>query len=83
MLIDLKIEVTKIPKDWLFKSEKTGKIYADIKVGQRQTPDEYGNTHYAYMQKSKDDEKVYVGNGKTVDFAPKESAPIESDDLPF
>ena len=85
MLIDLKIDLTKIPKDWLFKSEKTGAIYADIKVGERKAPGQYGDTHYAYMQKDKNSEKVYVGEGKAIHFdnKPNQSATVQHDDLPF
>ncbi len=83
MLIDCKIDLTKVPKEQLFKSEDTGKIYLDFKVSEKQSPDQYNNTHSVYIQKQKEDEKIYIGSGKMIEFKPKESAPIQADDLPF
>lgn len=88
MIINAKINVNKIPKDKLFKGDKG--TYLDIKVAERREPDQFGNTHTIYIQKSKDDEKIYIGDGKAVHFN-KESGPeppkpkIEQpdDDLPF
>ena len=86
MLIDAKINLTKIQKDKLFKSEKTGAIYLDVKIAERQAPDNYGNTHTLYIQKAKEDEKIYIGEGKAVQFESAQTRPsstIGRDDLPF
>ncbi len=92
MLINCKIDVLKIPKDKLFKGEKG--TYLDFKVAERREPDQYGNTHTCYVQKTKDDEKVYIGEGKAVEFQNKPIQTSQStginglgkavdDDLPF
>ena len=88
MIINAKINVKKIPKDKLFEGEKG--TYLDIKVAERRETDQYGNTHTIYIQKSKDDEKIYIGDGKAVHFDQKQAAPghlatkaEQDDDLPF
>ena len=83
MLLDIKIDLTKVPKDKLFKSDKTGSIYLDCKVVEKQTPGQFGDTHAVYIQRSKDEEKLYIGSGKSIEFKSVESAPIAQDDLPF
>jgi hypothetical protein len=75
-MIELKIDVTKIPKDKIFEGAK-GK-YLDIVVSKRQQPDNYGNTHTVYIKtKSKEEEKIYIGSGvgKFEDAAPTQNAP--------
>jgi len=89
MIINAKINVLKIPKDKLYVGEKG--TYLDCKVAERREPDQYGNTHTIYIQKSKDDEKVYIGEGKAVHFDQPKSADTGTnglagsnhDDLPF
>ena len=76
MIINAKINVLKIPKDKLFNGEKG--TYLDCKVAQRKEPDQYGNTHTIYIQKSKDDEKIYIGEGKAIEF--KNDRPPSSGD---
>jgi hypothetical protein len=84
MIIEVKIELTKVPKEKLFKSEDTGRIYLDCKVANRKEKDKFGNTHTLYIQGKDDAEKIYIGDGKEVEFKAKESAPItDEDDLGF
>lgn len=86
MIINAKINVKKIPKDKLFEGEKG--TYLDIKVAERREPDQYGNTHTIYIQKQKEDEKIYIGDGKAVHFQ-EQAKPghlptkAEQDDMPF
>jgi hypothetical protein len=68
----LKIDVTKIPKEWLFKGAKG--TYADIAVYENEQPDEYGNTHAVKMNPPKAVKErdpnvkgVYIGNGKRLE----------------
>jgi hypothetical protein len=67
--IFLKLDITKIPRDWLFKGAKG--TYADIAVYENEQPDEYGNTHAVKMNPPKavrerdpNIKGVYIGNGK-------------------
>lgn len=90
MLINLNIEVTKIPKDRLFKSEKTDRIYLNCTVAKRKEKDKFDNTHTVYLNQTEEErknkaEKIYIGEGKEVEFTPQQaqSAPIADDDLPF
>ena len=87
-MIQCKIDVLKVPKDKLYKGDKG--TYLDFKITERKEPDQYGQTHTIYIQKTKEDEKIYIGSGKTVEFKsdnnPPESKPDgwnADDDLPF
>jgi hypothetical protein len=60
-------------KPHLKKSDKNGKYYVSVVVDERQTPDNYGNTHTAYISQSKEqraakEPKQYVGSGKEFKF---------------
>jgi hypothetical protein len=60
-------------KPHLKKSEKNGKYYVSVVVDERQAPDNYGNTHTAYISQSKEERtakkpKEYVGSGKEFKF---------------
>jgi hypothetical protein len=70
------------------KSEKNGKLYANIAVWLNDEPDQYGNVLNFQLNSKKDapDEKVYFGSAKLP--ADKSSAPAPdptpaSDDLGF
>ncbi len=78
MIINAKINVLKIPKDKLFVGEKG--TYLDCKISERKDPDQYGNTHSIFIQKTKEDEKIYIGEGKAVHFG--EAKKASYDDLP-
>lgn len=84
-----KIDLTKIDKSKLFKSEKTGSIYLDYVV--IETPNnEYGNSHMVVQSTTKEERDsgkkgAILGNQKELirDDQQTESAPIKKDDLPF
>lgn len=72
------------------KSEKNGKIYANIAVWMNDEPDQYGNILSFQLNSKKDaqDEKCYFGNAKLPKDTPAQSATTQSstqddDDLPF
>jgi hypothetical protein len=72
------------------KSEKNGKLYANIAVWMNDQPDQYGNILSFQLNSKKDaeDDKVYFGNAKLPDAArPVQAATAsstqEEPDLPF
>jgi hypothetical protein len=70
------------------KSEKNGKVYANIAVWMNDQPDQYGNILSFQLNSKKDatDDKVYFGNAKLpegVKAAPAEVKSSNSDDIPF
>ena len=70
------------------KSEKNGKVYANIAVWMNDQPDQYGNILSLQLNSKKDatDEKVYFGNAKMPDGVKPQSAQTpkaKDDDLPF
>jgi hypothetical protein len=70
------------------KSEKNGKVYANIAVWMNDQPDQYGNILSFQLNSKKDaaDDKVYFGNAKLPDAvkaAPTEVKNSKSDDIPF
>lgn len=83
-----KIELTKIDKERLFKSEDTGRIYCDVKVwvnGDDDT-DAYGNQMSIQQSTDKEEDNIYIGNAKL--YVGKmdgviNNAEIKPDDLPF
>jgi hypothetical protein len=91
MLINLKIDVTKIPKDKLFKGAKG--TYLDCTVSERKNgADKDGNTHNVYIYDKEQegrDRYLFIGSGKA--YGPKtEKADTgingygqPKDDLPF
>jgi len=91
-MLSLKIDVTKINKDRLFKG-KNG-TYLNCVVMERKAPDDYGNTHFVCESVSKEErlrgvKGAIIGNGKTIGVtspAPKTAtnAPQrDTDDVPF
>ena len=88
-----KIDLTKIDKSRLFKSEKTGSIYLDIVM--IETPKSEFNDYVILQSISKEErEKGEKGNilGNADNVTKKEDAPetdtkksekVEDDDLPF
>lgn len=87
-VVQLKIDLTKIDKNKLFKSEKTGSIYLDAAVLLQDADDQYGNRGMIVQNVTKEDrEKGEKGNilGNCKIFIPEaaQSAEITEDDLPF
>jgi hypothetical protein len=65
--IILKLDVTKIVKDWLFSGQKG--TYLDLVVYENDTEDPYGNSHVVKQSPSKElraqgTKPVIIGNGK-------------------
>jgi len=82
-----KINLAKVDKDKLFKSEK-GNIYMDATILWNDGPDKYGNDGMIVQDIGKEareagEKGAILGNVKNIEVASKESAPIEDDDLPF
>lgn len=61
-MIELKLTVTDIPKDKIFKGEKGS--YLTINVTKMQKPDAYGNDYTAYIYDKETKSKIYIGKGK-------------------
>ena len=92
-IINLKIDVTKLTKEKLFKGQKG--TYANVTVAANMDGEsEYGDTHYVYEQQTKEEReaktpKNYVGNGKEFVFNGGSAAtePVTADmsdeDIPF
>lgn len=67
-MINISICLSDIPlKDR--KQGKNGKWYCNLVVGEKKETDNYGNTHYVAIAKTKEQREaneptVYIGNGK-------------------
>ena len=66
----IKIDVSKIPKEWIFQGKK-GK-YIDCVLFENDSPDEYGNTHALKLSPPKEEREagtkgIYIGNGKPLE----------------
>lgn len=90
-LIQASINCTKIDKALLYKGKKG--LYANLTIWLHDQPDQYGNDITIEQRTGKDQEKIYLGNGKifvrkeepepepeTRQFTPD---PPEYNDLPF
>lgn len=66
MLINISIDVNKIPKDRIFVG-KNGK-YLNLTITELREPDQYGNTHTVYLYNKESKQKNYVGKGKELIF---------------
>ena len=87
-ITSVKINLSKIDKDKLFKSEKTDAVYLDATIFWNDKPDKYDNDGFVVQDIGKQardagEKGAILGNVKQIETKPKESAPIESDDLPF
>lgn len=72
--IILKLDVTKIVKEWLFKGQKG--TYLDVVVYQNDTDDQYGNSHVVKQSPSKElrdrgTKPIIIGNGKWMSSGPR------------
>ena len=73
-LIFAKIDVTKIVKERLFKGERG--TYLDLNIWINDEPDKYGNDISIQQSTKKDEDKIYLGNGK---FYVKKSNEVKPD----
>ncbi len=88
-LIALKIDVTKINKDRLYRGKQG--TYLDLMVELKDEPDKYGNDVSAWEGQSEAERKEkknrnFLGNGKVVwggDAPKKDEKSDDGDDLPF
>lgn len=91
-LMSLKLDVSKITKDKIFKGEKGA--YIDVTISLNDEPDQYGNHLSAWEGQSKEEReaktpKNYLGNGKVFwegeskKKAEAKPANYDPDDLPF
>lgn len=81
-MIVTSICLSDLPKDKITTSEKNGKKYISIVIDERKETDNYGNTHTAYVNQTKEEReaktpKVYVGNGKEYKFQKVETVVAE------
>lgn len=58
------IDVSKIDKSKLYKSEKTGKTYLNVSIWVNDELDKYGNCASIQQSTGKDETKIYLGNLK-------------------
>ena len=96
-MIVTSICLSDLPKDRITTSEKNGKKYISLVIDERKEADNYGNTHTAYVNQTKEERdaktpKCYVGNGKEYKFQKvetvvaeevKQTEPKKEDTLPF
>jgi hypothetical protein len=83
------INLSKVDKSKLFKSEKTGAIYLDL-VMIESPNNQYGQSHMIIQEVSKEDREkgikgAILGNAKELvkQEQTTTSAPIQENDLPF
>lgn len=76
--IELTITISDIPKTAYWKTND-GKVMLTIQVGERQSPSEKGNTHYATIYDKIAKEKKYIAYGKFKPYTPKE---VSDSDMP-
>ncbi len=77
--IVLKIDVTKLRKEWFFRSDK-GPVYADLVLYHNDEPDKFGNDCSIKQNPPKDardagEKGHYVGNGKLMQVRQPQSPP--------
>jgi hypothetical protein len=58
------IDVSKIDKSKLYKSEKTGKTYLNVSIWINDEHDKYGNCAAIQQSTGRDEAKIYLGNLK-------------------
>ena len=85
-LVNVSICLSDLPKDKI-KQAANGKKYINIVVADRKEADQFGNTHTVFVSQTKEEreaktDKVYVGQGKAVEFTPPVTSPQSVDDLP-
>ena len=86
-LIFAKIDVAKIDKERLFEGKKG--TYLDLTIWINDKPDKYGNDISIQQSTKKDEDKIYLGDGKfyepkekTEEVKPDESKEVDKN-LPF
>ena len=87
-IINLKINLSKIDKSKLFKSEKTGSIYLDATLLLNDQPDQYENHGFIVQDTTKEEREAGIkgailGNARILEKKETVSAPVLKEDLPF
>ena len=85
-MYSVKITLTKIDKDVLFKSDKTGAIYLDAVMFVNEEKDQYGNNGsimQSYPEDKRPETPNYIGNIKLIEKEPVKSAEVDDNDLPW
>lgn len=72
-LINVSICLSDIPKEQITVSKKNGKKYLAIVIADKREKDEWGNDTTVYISQTKEQrasnvQKVYIGNGKKIEF---------------
>lgn len=84
------IDVSKIDKSKLFTGKKG--TYLNLSIWVNNEPDNYGNHMSIQQSTKKDEDKIYLGNGKEFEVKPHDITPeseaaakeaVSPDDLPF
>lgn len=65
-LVSISICLSDIPKE-MIKTASNGKKYIKIHIAEMKQPDNYNNTHTAYIL-TEDKQKTYLGKGKMYEF---------------
>lgn len=94
-MIVCSICLSDIPKEKI-TNHTNGKKYLSIVIAEKQTVDNYGNTHSVAINQTKEqreakEPKVYIGSGKVYEFVQRAEVVTEvkqqelpvDDDLPF
>lgn len=82
---EISLCLSDLPKTHMSKA-KNGKVYADIVVGIRKEPDQWGRDLKVYMKPTKEDRenkspKSYVGGGKMIIFEADGNTPPAQEDI--
>jgi len=85
-MIIISLEVSALPKEKIKKAEN-GKLYINLILSERKEKDNYGNTHYLAVSKTKEEREakvdtIYCGSGKRYEEKPVAVTPEMIDELP-
>jgi len=85
MIVNCKIDLSKIDNSKLFKSDKTGSIYLDCAILLRDDEDQYGNRGMIVQEITKEEREAgkkgnILGNVKVFE---QKSASLKEGDLPW
>jgi hypothetical protein len=73
-MIQITIDVDKIPKDKIWTGKNGGKkLFATL--AERRETTQYGETHTLYLYDKDTKEKTYIGSGKLVEWQERGQAP--------
>lgn len=67
-IVSILVSLSDLPKDQIFTSQRSGKKYIRISVGERRDPDKFGNPLKVWVSNRETGERKYVGNGKVYEI---------------